>query len=400
MRILSNLAAGAAIAIAAPANAPANAQTNSPSFGGFVGLETMSFLNSGHGPESIHAITGEFRLKGQFVDDLSYDLRLYGRQTIQESGGGYFDPTVAKLTWQSGAWQVDVGYDLLFWGVAEGRNVVNIVNQRDQIRDLLGDQGLGQAMLAGRYFGSSYTVEGFILPGFRELDFGASGRRWGFGLPVDDSDSTFESGKKRRHIDYAFRLSGIAGDLEYGLSVFDGTLRQPRFNFDPSTGSLTPHYALGRQVGLELQYTAGPTLLKLEAARVIPRKDSEDSYWAGVAGIEYLTGSALDLPWETTLYAEYNWDSRGDDGPSIFQNDVFLGLRVGFGNVDETELRLGMVKDLEHDGMLGSAKLTTRLNEQFRLVAEYIFTEANNPSDALFNARDLDQVSVSMQWHF
>ena len=77
------------------------------------------------------------------------------------------------------------------WGVAEGRNVVNVINQRDQIRDPFNDQGLGQAMLALRYFGPSFTVEGFVLPGFRELDYGVTGRRWGLGFPVDDSRSTF-----------------------------------------------------------------------------------------------------------------------------------------------------------------------------------------------------------------
>lgn len=396
MRFPTPLAGGIAMLIATVAPAVAE----KPSVGGFIGLETLSFTESGTGPTTVNMLVGEFRIKGSLTDSLGYDLRLYGRKNLGGLDGGYFDPTVAKLTWQNGVWQIDAGYDLLFWGVAESRNVVNIINQRDQIRDVLNDQGLGQPMVAVRYFGSSYAIEGFVLPGFRELDFGTTGRRWGFGFPVDDSRSTFDSDKGRRHVDYALRLAGSVGNLEYGLSAFDGTLRQPRFNLDTATGTLVPRYVLGRQFGLELQYTTGAVLLKLEAARVLPDPVDEAPYWDGVAGVEYLPGSVFNLPWETTFFAEYNWDSRGDTGPSVFQDDLFLGTNVRFGNVNETELRLGVVTDLEHGGILGSARLSTRLGAQLRLEAEYIFVDADDPQDALFEARDLDQLSVSMQWHF
>lgn len=393
----ATLAVGTAATLVAAA-APASAET--PRFGGFIGFETLSFSEDGPGPETINALTGEFRLSGDLGPSLSYDLRLYGRQTTGGLDGGYLDPTVAKLVWQSGNWEVTAGYDLLFWGVAEGQNVVNVINQRDQIRDPLNDQGLGQAMLALRYFGPSFTVEGFVLPGFRERDHGVDGRRWGLGFPVDDSRSTFAASEGSDHVDFALRLSGMRGDLQYGLAVFEGTLRQPRFGFDAASGSLVPHYVLGRHVGIDLQYTAGPALLKLEAAHVDPHADGEDTYRAAVAGIEYLPGGFLGLPWETTFYVEYNWDSRGDDGPSVFQNDLFTGMRIDFGNLNETALRIGAVTDLEHGGMLGSATLTTRLIDQFRLEADYLFVDADDRKDALYSARDLDQLSVSVQWHF
>lgn len=396
MRKPSLAATAAAICVAAAFSA--NAET--PSLGGFIGLHTLSFGEAGQGPESIHALTGEVRMRGDLSNSLSYDMRLYGRKTTGGLEGDYFDPTVAKLVWKSGNWEATAGYDLVFWGVAEGSNVVNVINQRDQIRDPLSDQGLGQAMLALRYFGSNFTIEGFVLPRFQERNFGVVDQRWGFGLPVDDSRSTYAASEGRDHVDFALRVSGVTGDLQYGISAFEGTLRQPRFRFDASSGTLVPHYVLGRQFGVDLQYTAGPALLKLEAAHVDPEVAGEESYWATVTGIEYLPGEVLDLPWETTLYLEHNWDSRGDDGPSMFQNDVFVGLRIGFGNPNETALRLGAVADLDHGGVLGSATLTTRLNDQLRLEAQYLFVDAHDRRDALYTARDLNQVSMSLQWHF
>lgn len=396
MRLWPRLACAAAISVAAAP--PALAET--ASIGGFIGFDTLSFRADGPGPETIHALTAEVRMRGDLSNSLSYDLRLYGRKTTDGLDGDYFDPTVAKLVWQSGNWEITAGWDLLFWGVAEGRNVVNVVNQRDQIRDVMNDQGLGQAMLALRYFGPSFTVEGFVLPGFRERDYGTPGRRWGLGAPVDDSRSSFAASEGREHVDVALRISGMTENLEYGLSAFEGTLREPRFRFDAATGTLVPHYVQGRQAGLDLQYTAGPALLKLEAAHVNPYVSGEGSYWATVAGVEYLPGQILNLPWDTTFYLEHNWDSRGDTGPSLFQNDIFVGSRFDFGNVNETSLRLGAVTDLDHGGVLGSATLTTRLAKDFRFEMEYLFVHAEKQQDALYEARDLDQLSMSLQWHF
>ena len=79
------------------------------SLNGFVGVETRSFLRAGHAPSSISSAVAELRSRGQLSDTLSYDLRLYGRENFRGLGGGYIDPTVAKLTWQSGSLQIDLG---------------------------------------------------------------------------------------------------------------------------------------------------------------------------------------------------------------------------------------------------------------------------------------------------
>ncbi len=386
---------GIAVALIVAANPLAGQATD---VSGFIGVESLSFTRRGQGPEQINRVVGEFRARSDLTNTLSYDLRLYGSKNIGGADSGYLDPTVAKLTWHRGNWEVVLGSDLVFWGVAESRNVVNFVNQRDQIRDIMNDQGLGQQMVALRHFGSSFTVEGFILPGFRELDFGADGRRWGLGMPVDDSRSTFESKSGRWNVDYALRLSGTVDDLEYGLSAFNGTLRQPEFRFDAETSSLIPHYGQGQYFGLDLQYTQGSSLLKFEG-NYLASNENED-YLALVYGIEYVLGSAFGMGWETTLFAEHNLDSRDNDAPSVYQNDLFVGTRINFANANDTELRFGTMIDMDYGGILGSIRLNTRLAGQMRLETEYIFVNSDDPSDALDTAQDFDQILVKLQWHF
>ena len=365
---------------------------------GFVGFQVLQFSDDGIGPERIDRLNAELRARATLTETLSFDLRLFASTDLNGLGGEYIDPRIAKFSWQSGNWQVDLGYDLVYWGVAESQNVVNIVNQRDQIRDLQGDLALGQPMLALRYLGPSWSVEGYVLPYFRELDYGVDGRRWGFGLPVNDDVSTFEDPDGRNHVDYALRFSGVVGDLEYGISAFDGTLRRPELRLDTALDALVPHYIQARQYGIDLQYTRGATLFKFEGIHVDP--DSAPSYNAAVYGIEYNLGDAFGNGWDTTLFAEHNWDSRGNTGTILFQNDLFLGARINFANLRDSQLTIGAMYDLDNGGLLGNVEFDTRLTDQVSLNVEYTFVTADDPDDALFTAQDFDQLAVQLEWNF
>jgi hypothetical protein len=365
---------------------------------GFVGAEVLQFTQGGAGPETINRLSAELRTNGKLSDALSFDLRLFYSRAIGEDGGDYVDPRVAKISWEGGNWQAVLGYDIVYWGVAESQNVVNIVNQRDQVRDLQGDLALGQAMFALRYFGPSWALEGFVLPKFRNLDYGVDNQRWGFGFPVDGDSATFESADGEDHVDFALRFSGAAGDLEYGISVFDGTLRRPELRLDAVNNTLIPHYILARQYGIDLQFTRGATLFKFEGIHVDPR--SAGSYNAAVYGIEHNLGTVGSSGWEATLFAEHNWDSRGNARGVVFQNDLFLGARINFANVRDSQLTLGAMYDLDHGGLLGNIEFDTRLTDQLSLNAQYTFVSADDPDDALFTAQDIDQLTVRVEWNF
>lgn len=368
------------------------------SVSGYVGTQTLHFTQDGLGADTINRLNAEIQARGALTDTLSFELRLFGSTPLNGQGGDYFDPRVAKLTWQAGNWQADLGYDTVYWGVAESQNVVNIINQREQILDLQGDLALGQPMFALRYFGPSWSIEGYVMPQFRELEYGIDGRRWGFGFPVDQSAATFESPDGDDHVDYALRFAGSVGNLEYGLSAFDGTLRRPVLVLDTTAGTLSPHYVQGKQYGIDLQYTAGATLFKFEGIHVNP--DSSAAYEAAVYGIENVLGDVFGNGWETTVFAEHNWDSRGVSGPAIFQNDLFLGARINFANLLDSQLTVGAMYDLDNGGLLGSVEFDTRLTDQVSLNAEYTFVSADNPDDTLFSASGFDQLKVQLEWNF
>jgi hypothetical protein len=370
---------------------------------GFLSGEMLTYMKEAdglkEGDRQIYRLSGEIETYRPLTENLNFDLRLYGSANIKDNDGSYFDLNIAKLSYNRGPVRVDLGYDTIYWGVVESRPVVNVINQRDQIRDLEGKLSLGQPMLAVNYFRDSAALSAYVLPRFVELNFGSDDLRLGFPLPVDGDRSTFESSHGRNHVDYAARLSGQFGDLESAISVFDGTLREPILRLDAASRTLRPHYQLGTQYGLETQYTRGATLFKFEGRYVNP--DSLKSFENLVYGIEHVRGGVFGTSYELTLFAEHNWDSRGKDSPLPFQNDLFLGARLDFANTLGTTLRVGTYLDLDFGSLFGTMRLETRLNNKFSLQAVgYFAAEVDNQDDRLFTARDINQIQVALRWNF
>lgn len=367
---------------------------------GFVGVRGLLYEDDGgtSRPERALAFSGQVETDYVPSDAIRLSLRAFGRFEPEEEDGTYWDLPIAKLTYFGEAWQADVGFDTVFWGRAESQRVVNIINQPDLIRSLRADVTLGQPMAALRWFGDVVTLEGYVLPFFRERKFGGDAFREGTPLPVDSDRSTFEDPDGSRHVDYAARISTVLGDFEGGLSLFTGTLRNPRFDVDAERQVLVPRYVIGDQVGLDAQYTRGSTLFKLESKHVDPR--GENAFTAAVGGIEQVFGALLGGNTELFGFIEYNYDSRGTDGPSIYQNDIFIGTRINFSNVLDTNMNAGIFVDLEHGSSLGRVALDTRLTDALRLTVDAYVFEADDPDDALFSARNADQVAVALRWFF
>src|SRR5690606_36306396 len=104
----------------------------------------------------------------------------------------------------------------------------DIVNQVDAIEDPVKQEvRLGQPMLRLRTTQSFGTFDAFLLPYFRERTYPGADGRPATDIPVDTDLATYESGRKERHIDGAFRYSNNFGDFDLGLSYFQGTGRDP-----------------------------------------------------------------------------------------------------------------------------------------------------------------------------
>ena len=85
-------------------------------------------------------------------------------------------------------WELRLGVDRVFWGVAESRHLVDIVNQTDLIEHPDEEDKLGQPMAHLTWSGDWGVAEVFGLPYHRARTFSGPKGRLRFPLVADDEN--------------------------------------------------------------------------------------------------------------------------------------------------------------------------------------------------------------------
>ena len=293
----------------------------------------------------------------------------YLRLDSEDGERTYFDIREASITHRLGDTSLLVGVGQVFWGVAESRNVVDVINQFDTIEDVDQTEKLGQPMVRLSQRLGPATIDVYYLPYFRQQRFpGQDGRLRG-PLSVEASDVVYERDGGRWAGDVAARYYRRLGSFDLGLHVFKGTDRSAFLRFNEETATLTPIYQGRTQGGIDLQYTSGPWLLKLEAVGV---GQADQTFASVVAGFEYtffdIARSGLDIG----LIGEYLHDGRtpGDLPQALFQDDVFVGTRWALNDVQDTELLAGAIIDARNGGIFGSIEFQRRIGSATLLEVE------------------------------
>ena len=325
-----------------------------------------------------------------------------------------------------GEWEARLGIDRVFWGVAELNNVVDIVNQTDVVEHPDEKTKLGQPMAHLTFSGDWGTAELFALPWHRERTFPGRLGRLRPGLVVDHDLVEYESGAEERHLDVAARYSHSFGPLDFGLSIFDGTsrepaLRHPAFRLmrdgkcilnpgpEPVPEALVPRYDQIRQFGLDAQLTVEALLLKLEAihrtgALNLPslrdRCGKEKDYAAFVIGGEYTFNSVFESAADLSLLGEWHYDNRGRRSTRPFQNDVFLAARVAFNDVQGTEIIASVVADTDYVSRTLGVEFNRRLSDQWSLRLETTAMLDVDEADPVCVTRRDSFVGVDLTFNF
>ena len=311
------------------------------------------------------------------------------------------------------AWELRLGIDRVFWGVAESRHLVDIVNQTDLVEHPNEEAKLGQPMVHFTWTGDWGVAELFGLPYHRLRTYPGRNGRLRTQFVVDNDRALYESAAAEWHLDLAARYSHSLGPFDLGLSVFDGTSREPTLlpGTDgiglpiPGDGMpiLIPYYEKIRQFGLDVQMTSGAWLLKLEAIRREGARNglgTEENYTALVGGGEYSVYSVFDSGIDFGLLAEWNRDERRRRATNVFQNDLFLGMRLGFNDVEGTEAILGILEDVDFGTRSFSAELSRRLSDRVSMHLEGVLFRDVDMFDPTHEVRRDSFVELSLIYSF
>jgi hypothetical protein len=295
-------------------------------------------------------------------------------------------------------WELEGGLSQIFWGVAESNHLVDIINQTDFLEGIDGEDKLGQPLLrASRIFDQS-TLSAFVLPGFRERQFLGPESRFALPFKIDEDAAQFESDEEQHHVDYALRYSGYAGLMDYGLSAFKGTARDPQFR-PPSSGSdkFVPYYEQIERLGLDVQYTIDAWLWKLEA---IHQSSSQPSFSAYVGGLEYTIYNLGDGLYDLGIVSEYSHDSRDNPQEVFLQNDIFLATRFAFTDADSSAILAGAFVDLDDDSQVFRIEASRRVFGDATISLEAQVFSHTPPTNINNVFRNNDFLKLDINWFF
>jgi hypothetical protein len=312
-----------------------------------------------------------------------------------------------------------IGVRRVFWGVTESQHLVDIINQTDLVVNPDGEDKLGQPMVNLALIGDYGTVDLFVLTGFRERTVPGEEGRPRFGAVVDNDLAVYESGKEQGRVDLAARWSKSVSGADIGLSYFYGTGRAPRLTavklnaaLPPSATNLVlaPSYDIIEQAGLDAQLASGSTLWKAE---LISRREQDERVFLSTIGFEYTFTGVLKSPADIGVLSEYLYDSRGEEAstlpafgksatqpPTPFQNDLFVGGRFTFNDVQNSQILAGMIFDLEGRGRTYNLEAERRLGESWKISLEWRGYAEIPPVDVLYTLRDDDSIRTELAWYF
>ena len=370
---------------------------------GFVGLETQAYWLDSRFPDQHNGLNASLLFQPEFYwrsEDGKKRASIVGfaRADSQDSERTHADLREAYWGYEGDDWDVVLGVNKVFWGVAESRHLVDVINQTDLVEDIDQEDKLGQPMInlnLQRDFG---RFELYLLPWFRERTVPGPDGRLRAPLPVDDDRPIYESSAEDSHVDFALRYSHYIGDVDIGAYLFEGTSREPRFTVSPQGDRLFPIYDQMTQVGVDLQYTRDAWLWKFEA---IGSDTRADSFLAAVGGFEYtfygVRGSAADIG----ILLEFLYDGRDADAPpTAFDNDLFFGTRLALNDADDTSVLAGFAVDTDTQEFFFNVEAERRfgdkLSAELRLRA---FSNAN-PGDALFAFERDDYLQLRLSWYY
>ncbi len=342
----------------------------------------------------------------QWKDGTAFTFTPFGRVDSADPERTHWDVRELNYLYPQGDWFFRVGVAKVFWGATEFVHLVDIINQTDWVEDIDGEDKLGQPMLEFSITKNWGTLDLFFMPYFRERTFPGRKGRLRPEFVIDTDDAIFRSPSEERNIDVAGRYSRTFGDIDFGIYVFQGTARDPLLvpsdYLDPNAPGevrLIPFYEQATQVGTDLQWARGNWLWKLEA---LYHSGYLDPYFAATGGFEYtfvgFAGSRTDVG----LLAEYAYDQRGDEPTttSIFDNDIFLGLRLTPNDPATTMLLAGIMQDVEEPETAVRVEASRRFGSHWRLNLEAWFFLRAPRESILYDLRNDDFVRMEMAYYF
>jgi len=388
---------------------------------GHVGLEGQWYLKLPNTKHQNNFIAFE-ALEVQYERDaLQLYTSLYAQQDYDDfAGSADNDRTFVRLEELYATYELDegmlfAGRNIRFWGALEVRNVVDVFNPIDLRSDIFNTDKMGAWNLAYTYY--SDNSEWSLMVKLYEENHKVAAYPYAYYLfpPVVTYDDTLQcEGSRYRPSIYLSYVTSF--DWEYPLDsaviVENGYDSQRYFlsqrPVDEGSVTLQEHAYMVNKVMSYNTMVVDATLLKLEMlyTDVIDDEYISDYYHIG-AGVEY-TLTFDSLAGDVGLIGEYyRYGTFDDDKLSdlelyeTFQNDLFLGVRYTFNDVDDSSLVGGVIRDLEYNEKVYYVEYESRFGDAVKLNLDYRYIDPSthyNTAYALLGTHE--RLGLKLSYYF
>ncbi|MDB0016430.1 hypothetical protein N9E28_02655 [Alphaproteobacteria bacterium] len=325
-------------------------------------------------------IVGEFIARGDEKDS--------GRR-ITEARQAYFRTPLAGF-------DVFVGNRQEFWGKAESKNVVDVINQSDAASNEGKSNKLGAPSISAERYLDIGDLQLWYISSFREKTFNDSDAHPSSGLPVSSAQYARKEGKDAD--DFAARLSSFVGDWDLAGSVFYGTARDPILSVASGGSALNPYYAFQKSIGLEAQYTGDVTLLKWESLHGTQSSLlGAHDFAAAVAGIEYTFYGPFETMWDIGLIVEIQHDDRPQAAANQFG---VAGVRLVFNDIADSNILFLASADRKADQSVVSLEASRRISDVTSVKLTSQFYNARTTTSTFGQLSDDDAVTLTLNMFF
>ena len=308
-------------------------------------------------------------------------------------------------------WELRLGVDKVHWGIVESRPLVDIINQTDFIEHPNEKTKMGQLMAHLTWSGGWGAVEFFGMTWHRPRTLPGRFGRFRPRIVVDQDLTSYEASSEEWNIDLAGRYTTSIGLFDFGLSLFDGSNREPTLIpiLRDSGFVLAPYYELIRQAGTDIQLIAGSVLLKLEAIHRMGAQNrrfdqdsgfEEEDYTAFILGGERTFNGVWNTNTDITLISEWSYDERGVWATNAFENDILTAARIGLNDEQSTEFFVSVVSSLDTNARIFTSELNRRISDFWSFKVEAMVYSNVEQEDVLYEVRRDSFVAIKLNYNF
>lgn len=319
----------------------------------------------------------------------------------------HFDMRELFLRTGHSDWSVGVGFGKVFWGTTESKHLVDIINQTDLIESPTGEHKFGQPMLNLSFSQDWGFLDVYIMPYFRERIFQSRSGRLRAGVLVDGGQTQFDSDLGKYHPDISVRYNNSVGPWDIGLAQFYGTSRDPTLNNSGQSKDgdlvLLPDYELIHQTAIDIQYTVGSWLWKLESLFRRGQKNAlgnEEQFFSSVGGFEYNFFGALTSKADVGVLLEYMRDSRLNRSTDPLEHDIFSGLRLTLNDEADTQALAGVVQDISDSTRQVIIEASRRLTDTVRLNVNIQYFASVEDGDVSSDLKGDDFIRFELAYYY